>query len=181
MELRVRLEDIPPEGVTLLLDVDPPGLDLAGSEDARPSGNIRGEASVTKAGKKIRVRLSLDFAMIIPCSRCLRETEHHFSESGEFTLIPTPPAMSPEQRLEEEDFTTQFFSGEEIDLAPLVREMVILSVPVKPLCKPDCKGLCPVCGADRNEEGCEHATVAENGEATDSRWSKLRELRNRKK
>lgn len=43
-----------------------------------------------------------------------------------------------------------------IDLKPLYREFLILAVPIKRLCKPDCKGLCPVCGADLNEAPCEH-------------------------
>lgn len=178
--IRVRLEDITAEGVTLFLDLEPAGLDLTDSKDVRPSGNIKGEATIRKAGKKFRVRLNLDFALVMPCSRCLAETEQSFSESAEFVFIPIPPAMSPEQRLEEEDFATQFFSGEEIDIAPLIREMVILAIPIKPLCKPDCKGLCPVCGADRNRERCEHTPVVEKKESTDLRWSKLRELMNRK-
>jgi len=44
----------------------------------------------------------------------------------------------------------------DIDLAPLVREYLLLEVPIKPLCRPDCKGLCVVCGADLNVESCEH-------------------------
>ena len=43
-----------------------------------------------------------------------------------------------------------------VDLAPLVREFLLLDVPISPLCKPDCKGLCPECGADWNKEQCEH-------------------------
>jgi uncharacterized protein len=43
-----------------------------------------------------------------------------------------------------------------IDLAPLIREYLFLEIPIKPLCRPDCKGLCPECGADLNETICEH-------------------------
>jgi uncharacterized protein len=43
-----------------------------------------------------------------------------------------------------------------IDLAPLVREYMLLEIPIRPLCRPDCKGLCIVCGADLNTEPCEH-------------------------
>jgi uncharacterized protein len=43
-----------------------------------------------------------------------------------------------------------------IDLAPLVREYMLLEVPIRPLCRPDCKGLCIVCGSDLNTEPCEH-------------------------
>jgi len=176
--IRIRLEDIPAEGATLALDIEPAALDLGDLTDVKPSGNLRGKAYVKKSGRKILVSLSLEFSLILPCSRCLRETEHGFSESSEFTLIPPPPALPPEQRLEEEDLTTVFFSGEEIDLAPLFRETVILAIPIKPLCKPDCKGLCPVCGADRNEENCEHREETEPG---DPRWAGLRALLSKKR
>ncbi len=175
--IRVRLEDIGPDGVVLTLDLEPASLDLVDSGDVRFPGNMRAEAAVRKTGKKLRVSLSVDFSLILPCSRCLVETEHRFAESADFTLMPAPAKVSPEQRLEEEDFTTQFFSGEEIDIAPLLREMVILAIPMKPLCRPDCKGLCPVCGADRNREPCEHT---QEDEPVDPRWEGLRALRKKR-
>lgn len=172
--IRVRLEDIGPEGVALALDLEPRALDLADSLDVRFCRNMTARATIIKAGKKLRVSLGLDFVLLLPCSRCLVETEHRFSESADFVFMSATATLFPEQRLEEEDFTTQFFSGEEIDLAPLLREMVILAIPIKPLCKPDCRGLCPVCGADRNHERCEHT---QENEPTDPRWEGLRELR----
>ena len=51
-----------------------------------------------------------------------------------------------------------------VDMAPLVRELLLLDVPISPLCKPDCKGLCPECGADLNVSPCEHVlNRAESG------------------
>jgi uncharacterized protein len=44
----------------------------------------------------------------------------------------------------------------QIDLSPLVREYMLLAVPIQPLCMPDCKGLCPICGANQNENVCNH-------------------------
>src|SRR3990170_2224603 len=57
-----------------------------------------------------------------------------------------------------------------IDLTPLIREEVILATPLSVLCRPDCKGLCPDCGADLNERPHTHEDLI------DDRWSKLREL-----
>jgi uncharacterized protein len=48
-----------------------------------------------------------------------------------------------------------------IDLAPLVREYLLIEVPIKPICRPDCKGLCPVCGENLNEVGCEHVPAGD--------------------
>jgi uncharacterized protein len=65
-------------------------------------------------------------------------------------------------------------TGELLDLEPLVREAVLLELPLAPLCRPDCAGLCPECGADRNEGDCGH-----HGVAADPRWAALDDLRDR--
>ena len=59
-----------------------------------------------------------------------------------------------------------------IQLEPVVRDAVLLAMPVNPVCKPDCKGLCPECGADRNVTDCGHA-----GGRVDLRWEPLKQLR----
>ncbi|HSQ40327.1 MAG TPA: DUF177 domain-containing protein, partial [Anaerolineales bacterium] len=61
----------------------------------------------------------------------------------------------------------------QIDLAPLVRDYALTEVPISPVCKPDCKGLCPTCGQDLNKEDCGHRT-----ETTDSPFSILKDLLN---
>ncbi len=64
------------------------------------------------------------------------------------------------------------FRGEHIDFAPLAREVILLELPLAPLCAEDCHGLCPTCGRDLNEGRCECAT-----EAVDPRWAALDVLR----
>jgi uncharacterized protein len=63
------------------------------------------------------------------------------------------------------------FGGEQLDLEPMVREAVLLELPLAPLCRPDCAGLCPECGANRNEGDCGHRL-----EVSDPRWAALEEL-----
>jgi uncharacterized protein len=62
-------------------------------------------------------------------------------------------------------------AGEQIDLEPLVREAVMLELPLAPLCRPDCAGLCPECGADRNVVDCGHRP-----DTRDPRWAALEGL-----
>lgn len=62
--------------------------------------------------------------------------------------------------------------GGQLDLAPMVREVIVLDTPTSPLCRPDCQGLCPLCGADRNAADCECDDVA-----PDPRWAALDELK----
>jgi uncharacterized protein len=65
-------------------------------------------------------------------------------------------------------------NGDLLDLEPLVREAVLLELPLAPLCRADCAGLCPECGVDRNESDCGHGAVS-----GDPRWAALDELRER--
>jgi uncharacterized protein len=62
--------------------------------------------------------------------------------------------------------------GEQIDLTPMVRENLLLEAPVAPLCRPDCAGLCPTCGVDRNVADCNCAEAT-----TDPRWDALAQLK----
>jgi uncharacterized protein len=64
--------------------------------------------------------------------------------------------------------------GEQVDLEPLVREAIVLELPLAPVCQPECRGLCPVCGANRNETDCGHDT-----RPSDPRWAALEDLRER--
>jgi uncharacterized protein len=65
-------------------------------------------------------------------------------------------------------------AGDQLDLEPLVREALLLELPLAPLCRADCAGLCPECGVDRNEIDCGH-----QGDVHDPRWDVLDELRGR--
>jgi uncharacterized protein len=74
--------------------------------------------------------------------------------------------------LESEDLNVSILDGPGIDLDQLVREQVLLAKPAQILCSEDCRGLCPVCGADRNTSFCEC-----EAQQVDSRWEKLKDLR----
>ena len=76
------------------------------------------------------------------------------------------------REVEEDDLSTSFYEDETIDLGQLIREQFYLSLPMKPLCRPDCRGLCPDCGTDLNAGacGCVERTV-------DPRWAALAALK----
>ncbi len=95
-----------------------------------------------------------------PCRRCLQMAY------GELTGVVRELFEDPHE--EGESYPLQH---DEIDLEPLAREAVMLELPQAPLCREDCQGLCPTCGADRNESTCSCEP------ATDPRWSVLDELR----
>jgi len=97
-----------------------------------------------------------DFKTHIPatCVRCLEDTEQLLHTV--FTdLVAFPKIQRYESSSEDEPELVLPDDGY-IDLAPLLSEYLLLEIPMKPLCRSDCKGLCPDCGADLNKEACEH-------------------------
>ena len=105
------------------------------------------------------------------CSRCLTPIESpvdaRFAEQYYAKLTVDTGAPMPEPPLDAKTIGSDF----RIDLTPLLREEIILATPQAPLCRPDCKGLCPECGRDLNEEPHEHE------DQRDERWSALSKLR----
>ena len=92
----------------------------------------------------------------LPCSRCLEPFTSPVDAS--FDLRYQPHALNTgndEREIEEDDLSTAFYENDEIDLGQLMREQFYLSVPMKPLCQDDCRGLCPVCGTNLNRGTCD--------------------------
>ena len=87
------------------------------------------------------------------CARCLGS--YPFQLKNEFTFVLKPAAeLGDDQELSADDLSLSSYSGDEVDLSPLLRESMILSLPTRPLCGDDCRGLCPRCGANRNTTEC---------------------------
>lgn len=106
---------------------------------------------------------TLTVAWEATCRRCLRPVR------GAATAVVRE--VFAEHPVSDEQWV---FDGEELDLEPMVRELLLLELPLAPLCRETCAGLCPTCGADRNEGpcGCDDRPV-------DPRWQVLDALRAR--
>jgi uncharacterized protein len=92
----------------------------------------------------------------MPCSRCLEPFTQPVD--AQFDLRYQPHATNAgegELEIEEDDLSTAFYENDTIDLGQLMREQFYLSVPMKPLCREDCRGLCPVCGTNLNRGTCQ--------------------------
>jgi uncharacterized protein len=84
---------------------------------------------------------------------------------AEFDLRYQPHALNAgegEREIEEDDLTTAFYENDEIDLGQLMREQFYLALPMKPLCREDCKGLCAQCGTNLNTGTCDCSPVWED-------------------
>jgi uncharacterized protein len=92
----------------------------------------------------------------LPCGRCLEPFV--LPVDAPFDLRYQPHALNAgegEREIEEDDLTTAFYENDEIDLAQLMREQFYLSLPMKPLCRADCQGLCSMCGTNLNRATCD--------------------------
>lgn len=119
---------------------------------ARP---VNVDLEVIQEADRIKLSGRLQGAVRIPCSRCLQDFVLNLDESIDFTLLRPLSADAPaEIDLKPEDLDTEFFDGITIDVDLIVAEQIFLALPQKPLCGPDCQGLCSSCGADLNREGC---------------------------
>jgi uncharacterized protein len=91
----------------------------------------------------------------LPCSRCLEPFTWPVDSAFDLRYQPhTTNTGEGEIEVEEDDLTTAFYEHDEIDLGHLMREQMYLALPMKPLCRDDCGGLCPTCGVNLNLGPC---------------------------
>lgn len=133
----------------------------------------RGSVQWTDAGHLLR--MGLEYTQTLACDRCLAERSEAARASLDL-MIDTAKGAEPEAEVEldEDDFGILHLESDVLDTEPLVLEQLQLNIPMKPLCRSDCKGLCPHCGADLNTTGCGCAA-----KTVDPRWAALAALRDR--
>jgi len=125
---------------------------------------LKGAVEITRTPQGLLVRVKMKANITAECVRCLSNFEQpldvDFSELYAFNRksVTESGLILPEDG--------------KIDLAPLLREFMFLEVPIQPICRPDCKGLCPECGENLNENICNHPSTT-----GDSRFDVLKALR----
>ena len=123
----------------------------------------------------IRLKGNFEGAFEVPCARCVEPVGTEVE--GEFDLIFRPVGVDsgPQERsITAEETEIGYYQGDSLLLEDVLREQVLLSLPVRTLCKPDCKGLCPRCGQNRNTDACNCEEAS-----SDPRWEALSGLRGR--
>ena len=148
-------------------------------DDDPEAGGGAAELDLYMEDQNVFVRGQFDGWVEVACSRCVGPVKLVVSEPLAVTYLPNAqvaalddPEELAEDEVDEEDMDVYSYQGEEVDLEPLLREQIILAVPFAPLCREDCKGLCPVCGIDLNTGSCTCDRTP-----IDPRWSALRNLK----
>jgi len=158
----LHLIEIPQEGLSLSCDVQTDDLAL-GPDDVLIPGGLAMSVNALKSGTIVHVTGTLSGTVRRQCVRCLKEYDDALwiPVAGEYHRVTdlkdrTAGRESPERSgKDDEDDDVYVYEGEEIELGAMLREHVLLSVPMQPLCHDECRGLCPVCGQDLNVRRCE--------------------------
>lgn len=131
-----------------------------------------GVAELSQATLEIRLSGHLSTSMEVACDRCLEPVS--FPLEADFSLLYWPVSAGPAQpelAIAGEETEVGFYEGEGLDLRDVLREQVLLLLPMQRVCRADCQGICPVCGRNRNEAACDCRQ-----EMADDRWAGLRNL-----
>jgi uncharacterized protein len=152
------------EARRLELDVEIGELAFGGQTYAAEADPVRVTLDVARTtGRGCSLRLRFEAALGGPCMRCLQDGRQAIAVD----------AREIDQPGGGDDLASPYVEGDVLDIAAWARDALALATPDQVLCRPDCAGLCPVCGADLNEAGPGHA----HERAPDPRWAMLRELR----
>ena len=118
---------------------------------------------IHKDKDKFRLVGTVKTELELECSRCLEPFRLTVDAAFDMRYLPFSDASTdPEREVEEEDLGTSYYRDDQIDLNQLLREQFYLALPMKPLCREDCKGLCAQCGTNLNVGSCDCAPVWED-------------------
>jgi len=119
-------------------------------------GPVTGRIELTNTGELLLVRGSIGAEVRLLCSRCATDfvTAIHADIAEQFRLVHTVDQVIAVPMEGEEDIS-EILHGHILDVEELIRQNLLTEMPFQPLCRPDCEGLCPICGQDLSEGECE--------------------------
>jgi len=168
--MTIKINDIPPEGLSLELAQK---LDLFDKGTASTAFTALLSFKPSGAGL-VHVAGRIQAEPLLECSRCLRSFPHTIDAEVSVELVPASDLESTtEHELDSSELDTEFYQGEEIDPVAIIKEQLLIAVPMVPLHDVNCKGLCPVCGKDLNEAACD---CNRNNQETFGAFSALKDI-----
>lgn len=146
---------------------------LADDPDVEQMGPVQIDGQATVAGDGLRFRGHLKGTIRPFCARCLESI--HTEVDTDLDLLYQPASeltLGQEVEIHQADTELAFFTGAGVEVEDVAREQMLLAVPMQPLCREECRGLCPQCGKNLNQGDC-----ACPSRPIDDRWQRLQDLK----
>jgi uncharacterized protein len=193
MQFLVNIEEIREKGLDYQRDLPEEFVEAAlggrGSADFHAAGASRFQGRFEQSPGRVLLNGHIDLEVKAPCKRCLTEVKTRLPLDFHLSFVKQAAAgesfddededdegnrdeEGQNASFDKDDVDTEPFDGHKILLDGVLREQMLLGLPMDVLCKPDCKGLCVVCGQDRNQVDCGHEQ-----KVPDPRWSALKNLK----
>lgn len=171
--MRIEVENLTPAGEPFTNSYGPGQFTLE-DERMRLTGETKVEGHASRKGEEVRLRGRIQAQAESVCDRCLRTVPLPLEVEFDTAFLPAAAEVVKTENVEllPDELGLSAYEGDAIDLDDLVREQILLAVPSRLVCREECAGLCPKCGADLNENpcGCEQKEI-------DPRWAALADLK----
>jgi len=159
---QLRLTHVPENGT-----LEEEGLVL-GAEQFGLSSAFQGTSvelgfELTRRMERVYGKVWAEAQALLTCGRCLKDYQERLSTEFPIMFVPRPETVGQDGDPEDPELSVAFFDGEDLPLGEEIRQELELRLPFAPLCRPDCKGLCTVCGQDRNDSDCGHHPAGTSG------------------
>ncbi|NWF51664.1 MAG: DUF177 domain-containing protein [Nitrospirae bacterium] len=165
--MKIIISEIPDEGIEVKFKET-----IISDDSSYPT---QAQMRINRTDKEVLISGKIDANVELRCSRCLKDFRLMLNIAVDVVYNPVEDLKGEEKHeLKHDELDMGFYSGDELDLSELVKEQIILNIPMKPLCNELCRGICLKCGADLNEGNC---GCSEKG--TDSRLEILKKLLNK--
>jgi uncharacterized protein len=157
-------------------DVDIPAGELDYDQRLKQTSVLRAQGTAEMLNNslgEVRIHGSLAVTVEAACDRCLETARLPIEKDFDLHYLPSEQLEEGgEKAIEEEASEVAYYDSSNLDLNDILREVVLLALPMQVVCTEACKGICPSCGQNRNVKDCRCET-----RAADDRWSKLKALR----
>jgi uncharacterized protein len=172
--LKFNIRDIGPEGLHVARHLDAGGVHTllapVGVDLTAPGWEAQLDVTLSRLDTTVVMHGTLTARFGVRCSRCLAPASVHLDEQA-LNITFLPPARGGADDEEVDDIDTFAHDGEEVDLEAALRELLVLAIPMAPLCRPECRGICSGCGADLNGEPCRCAPAKRETETEKTPWA----------
>ena len=153
----IAVDQIPAEGLDLTYNQETAREETEGLWE--PRGPVRATVHLAHRGEQIVASGICSTTVSLVCSRCAEGFPFSVEETFQVVYSPLPvTAPGEEVALSRDDLDVECFDADGIDITHLLRDNIVLALPSQPLCSTGCRGLCPVCGANRNVTPCDCRT-----------------------